>query len=150
MDNRLEPETRKVKGMRRTIARRMHDSLTTTAQLTLNSTMEISKLVDYKNKLGTSYNDLFIQATATALTRHPHLNATMVDNAINVYSTVNIGLAVALKEGLMVPVIEQVEQKGVEEIAEARKELTEKALAGQLTVHFYTKIDHGYSNNITQ
>ncbi|MFD1039379.1 dihydrolipoamide acetyltransferase family protein [Virgibacillus byunsanensis] len=133
MDERNKPVTRKVKGMRRTIARRMHESLSETAQLTLHTRLEIPELVAFKKENSVSYTDLFLKASAVALRDNPSLNATMIDNTINVYATVNIGVAVALDEGLMVPVIENVEQKTLEEIAKERKVLIEKTQTGQLS-----------------
>ncbi len=61
--------------------------------------------------------DLIVRAAALALREHPRLNASVRDNAIHVHPEINVGLAVALEEGLMVPVVKRADQLPVSAIA---------------------------------
>lgn len=128
-----QAKTKKLKGMRRTIARRMHESISSTAQLTLHSTLEIPELVNYKKETGYSYTDLFVKATALALAKHPHMNVSLVDKVIYEWPMINIGLAVALEDGLIVPTIKNADKKSLLELRESRKDLMSKAMSGDLS-----------------
>ncbi|GIX48202.1 MAG: hypothetical protein KatS3mg131_2413 [Candidatus Tectimicrobiota bacterium] len=79
-----------------------------------------------------SLNDMLTKAVAVALRRHPRLNATLVDNEVRLHDRINIGIAVNLDEGLVVPVIAQADEKDLGQIARETRELTEKARAGRL------------------
>src|SRR5690554_1871602 len=92
MNTIIQPKTKKLKGMRRTIARRMHESLTSTAQLTLHTTMEIPELVRFKKENEISYTDLFVKATALALKKHQNMNVSLIDNVLHEWPIINIGL----------------------------------------------------------
>ena len=76
--------------------------------------------------------DFLIQAVAGALLAHPYLNAAWHTDAIHLYQTVNIGLAVATEKGLMVPVLRDAQRKSVMQIAAERSTLAEKARANRL------------------
>jgi pyruvate dehydrogenase E2 component (dihydrolipoamide acetyltransferase) len=78
--------------------------------------------------------DLIVRAAALALREHPRLNATVRDSAIHVQPDINIGLAVALDEGLMVPVIRRADQLPLSELAARGAALAEAARAGRLTL----------------
>ncbi len=123
--------------MRKTIARRMTESLHTMAQLTLTTEADVTALValreQIKSQYEVAYTDLMMKAVAFALAEHPHLNARLVGEELEQPADINIGLAVALDEGLMVPVIREVNKKGLREIAAESKELAERARAGKLT-----------------
>ena len=80
----------------------------------------------------TTLTDLLVKLTATALRQHPRLNAMWYDNSIVANSEINVGLAVAIEEGLVVPVIHQADTLGLTEIAAQRQELVTKAQAGRL------------------
>jgi pyruvate dehydrogenase E2 component (dihydrolipoamide acetyltransferase) len=79
-----------------------------------------------------SYTDLIVAATARALTAHPQLNAALVDEAVEVYGVVNLGLAVALEDGLVTPVLRDAARRSLAELRQERQRLTEKATRGQL------------------
>jgi pyruvate dehydrogenase E2 component (dihydrolipoamide acetyltransferase) len=79
-----------------------------------------------------TYTDLFVKAAAAALHKHPRLNTAVMDNKVRLFPQINIGVAVALDEGLVVPVIQRANERGVAEIAAARANLVEKARAGRL------------------
>src|SRR5216683_3686283 len=125
-----------VRGMRKTIAARMHQSLRDTAQLTISTEADVTAAVDFRARQGRdfdfTYTDLLIHAVARALLRHPRMNSRLSEDAIVMLPEVNIGMAVALDEGLIVPVIRAADRRSLREIAAATKELGEKARTGGL------------------
>jgi len=125
-----------VRGMRKTIAARMHQSLRDTAQLTISTEADVTAAVDFRARQGRdfdfTYTDLLIHAVARALLRHPRMNSRLSEDAIVMLPEVNIGMAVALDEGLIVPVIRAADRRNLREIAGATKELGEKARTGGL------------------
>ena len=83
-------------------------------------------------KIRISIGDIIAKAVAGALVRHPNLNATFNGTELTRYGDVNLGLAVALPEGLIVPVLRGVNQMGLKEIRQRSAELVDKARAGKL------------------
>ncbi len=79
-----------------------------------------------------SVSDLLVRVSAAALVEHPRMNASWNDGTITLHPSVNIGLAVAIDDGLIVPVIHGVEQMSLEEITARRTELVERARSGKL------------------
>jgi len=135
-----------VRGMRKTIAARMHHSLMESAQLSMD--MEVlmddavkvrSSLVDEWSAEGIrpSYTDLVIKATARALVRHPLMNSQFADDEIILLKEINVGMAVALPEGLVVPVIRNVDQLSVKEVAAESSRLAGAARDGSLGLDDY-------------
>jgi pyruvate dehydrogenase E2 component (dihydrolipoamide acetyltransferase) len=122
--------------MRRTIARRMVESLQTAAQLTLMSEADVTELVALRERLreqyDVSYTDLIVKAAALALAEHPRMNARLVGDELHLVREINIGVAVALEAGLVVPVIRDTQAKGVAAIAEEARALVERARGGKL------------------
>jgi pyruvate dehydrogenase E2 component (dihydrolipoamide acetyltransferase) len=82
--------------------------------------------------LRVSLNDMITRAVATALKRHPRLNATLVNREVHLHDSVHVGVAVNLDEGLIVPVIRHADQKNLGQIARESRELADKARAGRL------------------
>lgn len=125
-----------MRGMRKTIAERMHQSLRDTAQLTITSEADVTPATELRERLRRefdfTYTDLLIQAAARALLKHPRMNARLEGNEIVTSGEVNLGLAVSLDEGLIVPVIRDVAGKSLRAIAALTKEAGEKARAGKL------------------
>jgi pyruvate dehydrogenase E2 component (dihydrolipoamide acetyltransferase) len=125
-----------LRGMRKTIAERMHQSLRETAQLTITSEADVTAATELRERLKRefdfTYTDLLMQAVGRALLKHPRMNARLEGNEIVTSSEANIGLAVSLDEGLIVPVIREVTSKSLREIATLTKEAGEKARAGKL------------------
>lgn len=78
--------------------------------------------------------DLLVKLVAVALRRHPRLNAMWRNGDVVLNSEVNVGLAVAIEEGLLVPVIHQADRLGMQALAQRRQELVARAQAGKLTV----------------
>jgi len=107
-------ETLPVRGMRKTIATRMHESLQSMAQLTMDMDVAMDRAVALRGELVEAwaddglkpgYTDLVIRAVARALERHPRMNATFGGADITLHGRVHVGMAVALDDGLIVPVI---------------------------------------------
>lgn len=147
MEEILNAEAIKMRGMRKTIARRMQESLSKSAQLTLHSTLIIKELIAFKalNK-EVSYNDIFIKAVALALSSNKRLNSTLVDNTIYRWPSINIGIAIALDDGLIVPVIQNVQEKSLSQIQQDRIDLIERGKNGQLTAEEVTSGTFTISN----
>jgi pyruvate dehydrogenase E2 component (dihydrolipoamide acetyltransferase) len=130
-------------GMRRTIAQRMHESLQSMAQLTVTTQADVTEAVRLRERLveewhtegiRPTYTDFVLRAVATTLPEHPRVNATLEGDNIRLFSEANVGLAVSLDEGLIVPVIHGADRLSLKEIARRSAELAEKARAGTLTV----------------
>jgi pyruvate dehydrogenase E2 component (dihydrolipoamide acetyltransferase) len=79
-----------------------------------------------------TYSDLLVKIVAAALRMHPRLNASWSEGKITVSQEVHVGLAVAIEEGLVVPVMHRADTLRLDEIARLRKELVAKAQAGKL------------------
>ncbi len=124
------------RGMRKIIAERMHQSLQQAAQLTITTEADVTAAVEFKTRasaeLEFTYTDLMIQAVARALKRHPRLNARLTDAGIALLDEIHVGMAVALEEGLIVPVIRDADRKTLAEIGAETKVMGEKARTGQL------------------
>jgi pyruvate dehydrogenase E2 component (dihydrolipoamide acetyltransferase) len=123
-------------GVRALIAERLAQSSTQTAQVTLTAEADATGLVDLRAKLKAdgievSYNDLFIAILARGLREHPRLNASLQNGAIKVWKSVHIGLAVDSERGLIVPVVRDVDQKGLAQIASETQALVEAVQQGK-------------------
>jgi pyruvate dehydrogenase E2 component (dihydrolipoamide acetyltransferase) len=125
-----------VKGLRKVIAERLYKSLQTTAQMSEMGEMEVGELVRMREQflseekflgLRISYTDLIVKAVALTLKSHPLLNASMEGDEIILWDSVNIGVAVATDQGLIVPVIHDADKKSLIEISRKLSELVEKA-----------------------
>ena len=132
-------ETIPLRGMRGRVAERMFQSWNTIPRVTevmlvdMNATASFRQamLAQWEQQYGVriSLNDLITKAVATALRRHPRLNATLVDQEVRLHENVNVGVAVNLDEGLIVPVIADADRKDLGQIARESRELAEKARA---------------------
>jgi pyruvate dehydrogenase E2 component (dihydrolipoamide acetyltransferase) len=123
-------------GMRRTIATRMHQSLRDTAQLTISCEADVTPATELRARLTRefdfTYTDLIIHAVARALVRYPRMNSRLNEVGIVSFTEAHVGMAVALEEGLIVPVIHDAARKSLKQIAGESKELAERARRGQL------------------
>ena len=131
------------KGVRRTIAQRMHESLQTMAQLTLTMEVDVTEAGRMCRELSgreqgggaiVTYTHAIVKAAALALAEHPRLNASLEGDVIRLPDEVNVGVAVALDEGLIVPVVRNADRKLLRQIAVEARELSEKARQGTLSV----------------
>ena len=132
-------ETIPLRGMRGRVAERMFQSWNTIPRVTevmlvdMNATVSFRQamLAQWEQQYGVriSLNDLITKAVAAALRRHPRLNATLVDQQVHLHDNVNVGVAVNLDEGLIVPVIADADRKDLGQIARESRELADKARA---------------------
>jgi pyruvate dehydrogenase E2 component (dihydrolipoamide acetyltransferase) len=125
-------------GLRRSLAARLRTTLSTAASTTLtreaNADILVSARQTLSGKLGQapSYDALFIKLFAAALNERPELNATIENDCIIRLKEINVGFAVAVPNGLIVPVIRNADSARLRDIALAVMDLTERALAGRL------------------
>jgi len=131
--NPEEFETKPLAGIRKTIAQRMLESKTTIPHYYLQAEIGMETIAKLKQEKKFSYTDFILKATATALSEFPLMNAAIVNGEARIYKKINIGLAVASKEGLLVPVIKEVNQKNLGEISQERISLREKAVQNKLS-----------------
>jgi pyruvate dehydrogenase E2 component (dihydrolipoamide acetyltransferase) len=127
-----------LRGMRKVIAERMHKSLQGSAQLTITTEVDVTQLIDRRQEVqrefNATYTDFIVQACAHALKQHPRMNAALEGETLKTQEQVSVGVAVALEEGLIVPVIHNTDKKSLKEIAQEARGLAEKARAGKLTL----------------
>ena len=127
-----------ISGMRRTIATRMLDSVLTTAQVTLTAEADVTDAMALRQGLSRQMADgslsplhLIVKAAARALREYPRMNAIQREDEIELVSEVNVGVAVALEEGLIVTTIRQTDEKGLAEIARETRELANRVREGK-------------------
>jgi pyruvate dehydrogenase E2 component (dihydrolipoamide acetyltransferase) len=128
--------------MRAIIARRLMESLHTTAQLTLTTDVDMEETVRLRGEVGpelerregvrVSYTDLIVRATAVALREHPGINARWEGEGVRRVGEIHIGIAVALDEGLVVPVVRRTDQLTLAQISGAIRDLSERARTNRL------------------
>jgi pyruvate dehydrogenase E2 component (dihydrolipoamide acetyltransferase) len=131
-------------GMRGVIASRMHASLQEMAQLTLGTEAVMDAAVALRAELKRQWaeagipvptiTDLVVRAAALALREHPRLNASVRDGAIHVQPQVNVGIAVALEDGLVVPVVHRADELPLSAIAAQTRRLAAGARSGKLAL----------------
>jgi pyruvate dehydrogenase E2 component (dihydrolipoamide acetyltransferase) len=130
-------------GMRKTIADRMTVSYQTIPHIQFTARVDMSNFIKARN----DYNDLalkrgdekvsvtavLIKLVAMVLVENRMLNSSLAEDQILVHQDINIGVAVALEKGLIVPVVKQADQKGISRIAAESNDLVSRAREGQLT-----------------
>jgi len=119
-------------GFRKTSAERVAVSFRTAPHSTVVMEVDASKAMTLHDKLQVSYTAVLVKVVAKALAGHPLINSTFEGNQIKIFEDVNVGVAVATENGLVVPVIHNADKKTLEEIDTAVKQLTEKAQQGKL------------------
>ena len=131
--------TRRLTGMRGTIAKRMFASLHEMAQLTLTMDAAMDAVANDRaarraSGAVPSYTDYAIAAVARALRAHPIVNSQVIADGIALLPDVHVGLAVALDDGLVVPVVRHADRMGIADLAAATSRLATAARNGQLTL----------------
>ncbi|MFO7782857.1 MAG: dihydrolipoamide acetyltransferase family protein [Spirochaetia bacterium] len=140
-----ELEYRQLSGIRKTIARHMVESKHNAAHMSVTEEAEISELVELRARhkqrfadkgVRLTYLPFILKAIAAALKRHPSLNAEMdlEHNRMIYYHRYNLGIAVDTDEGLMVPVIRDVDRRPLSEIAAAIDDLSSRARERKLAM----------------
>ncbi len=122
-----------VSQMRKTIARRLSESLFTAPHFYITMTIDMDAAVAARAKINEvapvkiSFNDMVVKATALSLKQHPKINSSWLGDSIRTNHHVNIGIAVAVDEGLLVPVVRFADTKSLSEIGVAVKGFAQKA-----------------------
>jgi len=137
------PDGRRIamNGMRRVIAQRTLESLQASAQLTMNMEVAIDEAARLRDALieewaaegvRPSYTDLVITAVAKALRSHPRMNARLDGDGIVLLDAVDVGMAVAVEDGLLVPIIRGADRMTLKELSVESSRLARRARDGQL------------------
>jgi pyruvate dehydrogenase E2 component (dihydrolipoamide acetyltransferase) len=124
-------------GMRKAIAKNMLASVQTSPTVTFNLGIDMTEMKHYREQLKAkeikvSYTDLLVKFVAKALTEFPLLNCSVQDNKIIYKHYVNMGVAVALDNGLVVPNIQDADKKSLTQISAEVKEMAKQAREGKL------------------
>jgi pyruvate dehydrogenase E2 component (dihydrolipoamide acetyltransferase) len=139
--------------MRRTIARRLVTSLGPiphfflTTEIEMDKAAETRRIINEQNPdLKLSINDLIIKVAAHALLQHPQVNASFQEKAVRYYERADIGVAVAIEDGLITPIVRGAESKGLAQIAAEVRELAERARSRKLRPEEFTGATFSISN----
>ncbi|MDN4073014.1 dihydrolipoamide acetyltransferase family protein [Fictibacillus terranigra] len=138
-----EQPSRPLSGMRKVIAERMHRSLLNTAQLTINMKADITELKtlqaqsaqSVQRRIGAklTLTDFIARAVVLSLQEHPVMNSTLLENSIRESENVHLGMAVALENGLVVPVIKHAESLSLSQLSAAIRTVADRAREGKLS-----------------
>ena len=146
---RDEPTTE----MRRTIARRLVTSIGPVPHFFLTTEIEMDKAAEFRSSLvqidpnlKVSFNDIVIKVVANSLIKHPAVNASFQDRSIRYYERADIGVAVAVEDGLITPIIRSADKKSIVEIGMEIKEKAERARTRRLRPEEYLGATFSVSN----
>ncbi|MEL6671406.1 MAG: pyruvate dehydrogenase complex dihydrolipoamide acetyltransferase [Bacteroidota bacterium] len=123
----------RISQMRKTIAKRLSESKFTaphfylTMEINMGKAVEARKALNELSPVKISFNDMILKAAAVCLKKHPKVNSAWMEDHIRVNHHVHVGMAVAVDEGLLVPVVRFADQKGLSAIAAETKSLAGKA-----------------------
>jgi pyruvate dehydrogenase E2 component (dihydrolipoamide acetyltransferase) len=139
---RGETTTQNLTRLQQTVARRMAESKATAPEFVLNVDVEMDAAVELRKQLkaaagegGTapSFNDFVVKASALALSEFPRANGAYRDGKFELYSRVNVGVAVAGQDALVVPTVFDADRKSLGQIARESRQLAERVRAGAIT-----------------
>ncbi len=145
----VSPETAKgqvtyedLSKLQSTIARRMSESKATAPHFYLEAEIDMSRAVEARGRVKAalgddevvpSFNDMIVKACALALREHPRANGAYRDSRFELYSRVNVGVAVAAEDALVVPTVFDADRKGLRQIASESRALAQRVRDGQIT-----------------
>ncbi len=139
--------------MRRTIARRLITSIGPVPHFFLTTEIEMDRAADMRRsikdldpELKISINDIIIKVAAAALMQHPQVNASFQEKAIRFYECADIGVAVAIEDGLITPVVRSADKKSLSEISSEVHEMAERARLRKLRPEEFTGATFSISN----
>jgi pyruvate dehydrogenase E2 component (dihydrolipoamide acetyltransferase) len=142
-----------VTEIRRTIAKRLVTSLGPIPHFFLTTEIEMDRAAEMRHNINAldpelkiSINDILIKVAAAALVQHPAVNSSYQEKALRFYEHADIGVAVAIEDGLITPVIRAADQKSLSQIAREVRELAERARARKLRPEEYTGASFSISN----
>ena len=136
-----EEEVVEATPMLRAVAKRMSESKATVPHFYLDAEIDVGRALELREELNQalaggdekiSVNDLVVRAAALALVENPKFHRSWHDGQLVLHRSAHIGIAVALDDGLVVPVLRSVERKSMREIARESRDLVERARAGKL------------------
>ncbi|MFX1415662.1 MAG: dihydrolipoamide acetyltransferase family protein, partial [Promethearchaeota archaeon] len=142
LDDRKIRKSELLTPMRRTIARRMtqsaqHPHITMITEIDMTEVVALRDEINSRNakKLGfrVSFNDIVVKATADILERFPKFNATLVGNELRMFEDINIGVAMATEDGLIVPTVKKTNKKSITQIAQETKDIGQRSKKNELT-----------------
>jgi pyruvate dehydrogenase E2 component (dihydrolipoamide acetyltransferase) len=130
-------------AMRRTIARRLSQSMQTAPHFYVTAVIDTGKLATFRQQINdytasdaapvkVSFNDLIVKAVAKALVRMPQVNVSFAEDRLLQKKQIHIGVAVALEQGLIVPVLRNADRRGLLDIARETQRLAEAARQGKI------------------
>jgi pyruvate dehydrogenase E2 component (dihydrolipoamide acetyltransferase) len=139
--------------IRKTIARRLAESIGPVPTFYLTAEYDLARVTDMRAAMAAigpefkvSVNDVILKSVAVALTRHPEVNAHWLGDKIRQHHRVHVGMAVAIPEGLITPVIFDADRKGLSQISQEARELARRARDRKLQPHEYTGATMSVSN----
>jgi pyruvate dehydrogenase E2 component (dihydrolipoamide acetyltransferase) len=139
-------------GMRKTIAKRLSESMFTSPHYYVTVEIDMDAAVDLRDQIQrleegkVSFNDLVVKACARALTRFPMVNASWGGDKIVTHAEVNVGIAVAIPDGLITPVVRNADQKSILDIAYEVRDLATRARDKKLKPEEFTGSTFTISN----
>lgn len=137
----VAPQGEEITGMRRIISERMSQSSNETAPVTYSRRINMENIIALKDTLKAraaeegvkiTLTDVLVKVIATGLTKYKNINVTFSDNIITQHDDVNMGIAVALDEGLLVPVLKAVDKRSIIDIAKEREVVVKNARVGKI------------------
>jgi pyruvate dehydrogenase E2 component (dihydrolipoyllysine-residue acetyltransferase) len=139
--------------MRRTIAKRLVTSLGPVPHFFLTCEIEMDRAAEMRKNINAldpnlkiSINDIIIKVAAAALIQHPQVNASFQDKHVRYYERADIGVAVAIEEGLITPIVRAADQKSLSQIATEVRDLAERARNRKLRPEEYMGASFSVSN----
>src|SRR4051812_30858960 len=137
--NRGELQVQELTRLQRTVSRRMAESKATAPDFTLEVEIDMTLCVELRERLKQvegkppSFNDMVVKACANGLRDHPRANAAYRDGKFELYSRVNVGVAVAANDALVVPTVFDADKKSLGEISRTVRDLANKVREGTIT-----------------
>jgi pyruvate dehydrogenase E2 component (dihydrolipoamide acetyltransferase) len=139
--------------IRKTIARRLAESIGPIPTFYLTAEFDLERVSEMRTAMAElgdqykiSFNDIILKAVATALVEHPECNAHWMGDKIRYFNRVHLGMAVAIEDGLITPVIFDADRKGLREIAKEARELASRGRDRRLKPEEYTGSTFSVSN----
>ncbi|HEY0778267.1 MAG TPA: dihydrolipoamide acetyltransferase family protein, partial [Gemmatirosa sp.] len=140
-------------SIRKTIARRLAESIGPVPTFYLTAEFDIGKVMELRaqlaamgNEYKASVNDVVLKATAVALSMHPEVNAHWLGDGIRYFDTVHLGMAVAIEDGLITPVIRDAQNKRLAQIGREAREMAARARDRKLRPEEFTGSTFSVSN----
>ena len=139
--------------IRKTIARRLSESIGPIPTFYLTAEFDMERVAEMRTAMAAmgdefkvSFNDIILKAVATALAQHPEVNAHWLGDKMRYFNRVHIGMAVAIEDGLITPVIFDADRKRMSDISREARELAKRARDRKLTPEEYTGSTFSVSN----